>query len=101
MRIIRVKLMVVYSGGGGGGDVDVQCGDSDGAVVGNVSAASLSSLTPAPALRQLASLLVEHRRLVLAGPSAVGKTSLAHTLAEFYVVNGGHEVTEEAIKVFR
>ncbi|XP_063851272.1 neuron navigator 3-like [Scylla paramamosain] len=73
----------------------------DGEVVGNVSSSALASLTPAATLRHLASLLVEHRRLVLAGPPAVGKTSLAHTLARFFVVNAGHVVTEEAVKVFR
>nr|XP_053644760.1 neuron navigator 2-like [Cherax quadricarinatus] len=73
----------------------------DGESISSVSAASFSSLTPATSMKRLANLLVEHRRLVLAGPPAAGKTSLAHALAQFYVVNSGRELNDDAIKTFR
>lgn len=73
----------------------------DGESISNVSAASFTSVTPATSLKRLASLLVEHRRLVLAGPPASGKSFLAHTLAQFFVVNSGRDLSEDAIKTFR
>ncbi|KAG7156793.1 Neuron navigator 2-like [Homarus americanus] len=84
------------------GDVDaLHVWLKDGETIGSVSAASFTSVTPATSLKRLASLLVEHRRLVLAGPPAAGKTSLARTLAQFFVVNSGRELSEDAIKIFK
>ncbi|XP_047477202.1 neuron navigator 3-like isoform X4 [Penaeus chinensis] len=72
----------------------------DGEAVGNVSTASFINVTPATSLKRLANLLVEHRRLVLAGPPSCGKTFLANALAEFFITNSGRELTEDAIKTF-
>lgn len=72
----------------------------DGEAVGNVSASSFINVTPATSLKRLANLLVEHRRLVLAGPPSCGKTFLANALAEFFITNSGRELTEDAIKTF-
>ncbi|XP_042855628.1 neuron navigator 3-like [Penaeus japonicus] len=72
----------------------------DGEAVGNVSTAAFINVTPSTSLKRLANLLVEHRRLVLAGPPSSGKTFLANALAEFFITNSGREVTEDAIKTF-
>ncbi|XP_066982596.1 neuron navigator 2-like isoform X3 [Macrobrachium rosenbergii] len=73
----------------------------DGEAVGDVSLAAFSSVTPASALKRLASQLTEHRRLLLAGPPACGKSSLAETLAQFFVTNSTGEYSSDAIKTFK
>jgi len=37
-------------------------------------------------MQRYVSLLVEHRRIILCGPSGTGKTFLAHQLAEYLVL---------------
>ncbi|KAK7066620.1 hypothetical protein SK128_014279, partial [Halocaridina rubra] len=73
----------------------------DGDMIGDVSHASFNSVTPASSLKRLATQLTDHRRLVLAGPPACGKTFLAHTLAHFFVTNSGREFSDDAIKTFK
>ena len=73
----------------------------DGENVGDVSLAAFSSVTPASSLKRLASQLIEHRRLLIAGPPACGKSSLAQTLAQFFITNSGKEYTNDAIKTFK
>lgn len=73
----------------------------DGESIGDVSLASFSSVTPASSLKRLASQLTEHRRLVLAGPPASGKSFLAHTLAHFFITNSGRELTDDAVRTFK
>ncbi|XP_068233282.1 neuron navigator 2-like [Palaemon carinicauda] len=73
----------------------------DAETVGDVSLAAFSSVTPASSLKRLASQLTEHRRLLLAGPPACGKSSLAETLAQFFVTNSTGEYSSDAIKTFK
>lgn len=47
------------------------------------------------------SLLTEHRRIILCGPSGTGKSYLANKLAEFLVLRAGKDSTAEAIATFK
>lgn len=58
------------------------------------------SLIPKPILQRYVSLLVEHRRIILSGPSGTGKTYLANRLSEYLVLREGRELTEGVIATF-
>lgn len=47
------------------------------------------------------SLLSEHRRIILCGPSGTGKSYLANKLSEFLVSRTGKESTVESIATFK
>ncbi|XP_071941718.1 neuron navigator 2-like isoform X2 [Antedon mediterranea] len=58
------------------------------------------TLIPKPILQRYISLLMEHRRIVLCGPSGTGKTFLAQKLAAHIVQRSGKEVTDNSIAVY-
>nr|XP_033784075.1 neuron navigator 2 isoform X8 [Geotrypetes seraphini] len=58
------------------------------------------TLIPKPTLQRYISLLMEHRRIILSGPSGTGKTYLAHHLSEFIVLREGRELTDGVIATF-
>ncbi|XP_031756004.1 neuron navigator 2 isoform X8 [Xenopus tropicalis] len=58
------------------------------------------TLTPKPILQRYISLLMEHRRIILSGPSGTGKTYLANRLAEYLVQWEGRELAEGVIATF-
>uniref|UniRef100_A0A8C6FXS1 Neuron navigator 2 n=1 Tax=Moschus moschiferus TaxID=68415 RepID=A0A8C6FXS1_MOSMO len=58
------------------------------------------SLIPKPILQRYVSLLVEHRRIILSGPSGTGKTYLANRLSEYLVLRAGRELTDGVIATF-
>ncbi|XP_023558589.1 neuron navigator 2 isoform X2 [Octodon degus] len=58
------------------------------------------SLIPKPILQRYVSLLVEHRRIILSGPSGTGKTYLANRLSEYVVLREGRELTDGTIATF-
>ncbi|XP_036399130.1 neuron navigator 2-like [Megalops cyprinoides] len=58
------------------------------------------TLIPKPMLQRYVSLLQEHRRIILSGPSGTGKTYLACRLAEYMVLCEGQEVADGAIATF-
>ncbi|XP_053539362.1 neuron navigator 2 isoform X3 [Ictalurus punctatus] len=70
-----------------------------------VSSQSIDSLVfemliPKPVLQRYVSLLHEHRRLILSGPSGTGKTYLAQRLAEHLTLLEGRTITHTAITTF-
>ncbi|NXR34173.1 NAV2 protein, partial [Zosterops hypoxanthus] len=58
------------------------------------------SLIPKPILQRYVSLLLEHRRIILSGPSGTGKTYLANRLSEYMVLREGRELAEGIIATF-
>ncbi|MGH0138350.1 UNVERIFIED_CONTAM: hypothetical protein FKN15_038491 [Acipenser sinensis] len=58
------------------------------------------TLIPKPMLQRYVSLLSEHRRIILSGPSGTGKTYLANRLAEYLVLKEGRELSDGVIATF-
>ncbi|KAL5280209.1 NAV2 family protein [Megaselia abdita] len=65
-----------------------------------VGSLAFDSLIPRSIVHRYISLLGEHRRLILCGPSGTGKSYLARRLAEFLVAKSGRENISEAIATF-
>ncbi|XP_066447790.1 neuron navigator 3 isoform X10 [Eleutherodactylus coqui] len=58
------------------------------------------TLIPKPITQRYFNLLMEHRRIILSGPSGTGKTYLANKLAEYVVNKSGRKKIEEAVATF-
>ncbi|KAE8747145.1 hypothetical protein FOCC_FOCC006143 [Frankliniella occidentalis] len=67
---------------------------------GSVDALAFETLIPKSIIQRYISLLTEHRRIILCGPSGTGKSYLANKLAEFLVLRSGKESTAESIATF-
>lgn len=65
-----------------------------------VGSLSFDTLIPRSIVHRYISLLTEHRRLILCGPSGTGKSYLARKLAEFLVAKNGKENPNDAIATF-
>lgn len=66
----------------------------------SVDALAFETLIPKSIIQRYISLLTEHRRIILCGPSGTGKSYLANKLAEFLVLRSGKESTAESIATF-
>ncbi|XP_068525227.1 neuron navigator 3 isoform X9 [Anas acuta] len=58
------------------------------------------TLIPKPITQRYFNLLMEHRRIILSGPSGTGKTYLANRMAEYVITKSGRKKTEDAIATF-
>ncbi|XP_029350589.1 neuron navigator 3 isoform X2 [Echeneis naucrates] len=58
------------------------------------------TLIPKPIIQRYLNLLMEHRRIILSGPSGTGKSFLAAKLAEYIISQMGQEVTEHNVASF-
>ncbi|XP_037047958.1 protein sickie isoform X5 [Bradysia coprophila] len=65
-----------------------------------VGSLAFDSLIPRSIVHRYISLLTEHRRLILCGPSGTGKSYLARKLAEFLVARSQRGNPSEAIATF-
>lgn len=66
-----------------------------------VGSLAFDSLIPRSIVHRYITLLTEHRRLILCGPSGTGKSYLARRLAEFLVARSGRGNPAEAIATFK
>ncbi|XP_077491424.1 sickie isoform X3 [Amblyomma americanum] len=65
-----------------------------------VDALALQTLIPKSVVQRYVSLLTEHRRIILCGPSGTGKTFLAQKLAEYLVLRSGRDLAAGSIATF-
>lgn len=61
---------------------------------------AFDTLTPKSILSQFLGLLAENRRLIFSGTSGLGKTYLAHKLAEYLVIQKQLTSTDESVNQF-
>ncbi|XP_051885850.1 neuron navigator 3 isoform X2 [Pristis pectinata] len=71
-----------------------------GVAENSVDSLVFEALIPKPTMHCYLNVLLEHRRIILSGPSGTGKTYLANKLAEFLVNRSGREVTNGSIATF-
>ncbi|XP_076333262.1 uncharacterized protein LOC143237656 isoform X2 [Tachypleus tridentatus] len=66
----------------------------------SIDALAFETLIPKSVIQRYVSLLLEHRRIILCGPSGTGKTYLAQKLAEFLVFRNGKDLGPGAVATF-
>lgn len=71
-----------------------------GACENSTDSLVFETLIPKAMLQRYVSQLLEHRRIILSGPSGTGKSFLASRLAEHMVLREGRPLTDGAIATF-
>lgn len=67
---------------------------------GSIDDLVFDTLIPKPIIQRYLNLLMEHRRIILSGPSGTGKSYLATKLAYFILSKTGREVTDTNLATF-
>lgn len=67
---------------------------------GSIDDLVFDTLIPKPIIQRYLNLLMEHRRIILSGPSGTGKSYLATKLAYFIISKTGREVTDTNLASF-
>ncbi|XP_073693894.1 neuron navigator 3 [Garra rufa] len=67
---------------------------------GSIDDLVFDTLIPKPIIQRYLNLLMEHRRIILSGPSGTGKSYLATKLAYFIISKTGQELTDTNLASF-
>uniref|UniRef100_A0A1A8C8J5 Neuron navigator 3 n=1 Tax=Nothobranchius kadleci TaxID=1051664 RepID=A0A1A8C8J5_NOTKA len=71
-----------------------------GVMENSIDSLVFDTLIPKPIIQRYLNLLMEHRRIILSGPSGTGKSFLAAKLAEYIISQMGQEVKEHSVASF-
>ncbi|XP_077090278.1 neuron navigator 3 isoform X11 [Siphateles boraxobius] len=82
------------------GDNNVITVSLKGVKEGSIDDLVFDTLIPKPIIQRYLNLLMEHRRIILSGPSGTGKSYLATKLAYFIISKTGREVTDTNLASF-
>ncbi|XP_030626575.1 neuron navigator 3 isoform X2 [Chanos chanos] len=82
------------------GDNNVIIVNLKGVKENSIDALVFDTLIPKPIIQRYLNLLMEHRRIILSGPSGTGKSYLANKLAEYIITMSGREVSESTVASF-
>ncbi|XP_042578126.1 neuron navigator 3 isoform X4 [Cyprinus carpio] len=82
------------------GDNNVITVSLKGVKEGSIDDLVFDTLIPKPIIQRYLNLLMEHRRIILSGPSGTGKSYLATKLAYYIISKTGQEVTDTNLASF-